>query len=470
MSMMDTKQLIEQTFQELAKDPTLLADISEAEREKFLDSAEEILTTTDKVIKSYIRVTRDNGSVIRIPAYRVQHSNVSGFYKGGIRFSENVNEDEVENLAFLMTLKNALHELPYGGAKGGVGIQPRDFSDRELYSISKKYVQRFSPDLGPTHDIPAPDVGTSARVMDWMVGEYKTIHPGDQYLNAFTGKSVENGGALGRREATGRGTFLSYFWLLNSWLDQKMSQSQEDLPKIMQHKQWNTLDELRQKHSASDPIDVAIQGFGNVGSVVAKEAFDASKINHRVIGVSDRYTTLYHPNGLNIPKLIQYTDKHIDLPKTEQDLLEAGIEATIYPPEDVLTLDAEVLFLAAIENQVHEGNMEDIKASILVEGANAPVNAQADKYLQDKGALVIPDILVNAGGVIVSYLEWKQAKITRIYSEKEVHEEMAKQLIQTYQKVYDAYFYGESQSMRKVCYTLALKRLITLLHRLGKLY
>ncbi|TDQ41446.1 Glu/Leu/Phe/Val family dehydrogenase [Aureibacillus halotolerans] len=469
MTTNDTKHLIEQTLVHLAEDQSLLGNCSEEERKKYLASAEEILTTTDKVIKSYIRVTRATGNVVRIPAYRVQHNNVSGFYKGGIRFSEHVNEEEVENLAFLMTLKNALHELPFGGAKGGVSIQPRDFTDRELYSISKKYVQRFAPDLGPTHDIPAPDVGTDERVMDWMVGEYKAINPGDQYLNAFTGKSVENGGALGRREATGQGTFLSYFWLLNDWFKQKKERPDEQ-KRAVQKPQWQALEALNNKTEASDPIDIAIQGFGNVGSVAAKEAFHCTDIPHRVVAVSDRYTTLYNEQGLNIPKLIAYTEMHRDLPKHEAALQEAGIDAEVYPPERVLTINTDVLVLAAIENQITEHNMEDIKATVVVEGANAPVNAQADHYLQKRGSVVIPDILVNAGGVTVSYLEWKQAKITRIYTEKEVYDEMAKQMIKTFQKVYDAFFLGDSDTMRAVCFSLALKRLVSLLYRHGKLY
>src|SRR5690625_4283513 len=205
-----TAKIVRKSLNALANDETFLPTLQEQDREKAFTSLVSILSTPNHVNKSFLRVALENGKVVRIPSFRVQHNNILGPYKGGIRFHESVNEDETSILASLMTLKNALHDVPFGGGKGGVVVNPRDFSDKELNLICKKYVQYFSEILGPEKDIPAPDVGTSEREMDWMMGEYKSIHPGREYLNSFTGKSVENGGSLGRREATGKGVYFTF--------------------------------------------------------------------------------------------------------------------------------------------------------------------------------------------------------------------------------------------------------------------
>ncbi|ERN51491.1 Glu/Leu/Phe/Val family dehydrogenase [Alkalihalophilus marmarensis] len=465
MKRTETQALIETVMSDLAERSSFLG-IEDDEKRRFVcGSAKEILKTTDKVIKSYIRVSTEKDGIVRIPAYRVQHNNISGFYKGGIRFSEFVNEAEVENLAILMTLKNALHRLPYGGAKGGVHVDPRKFTDKELNLISKKYVQRFSRDIGPNHDIPAPDLGTNEKIVDWMVGEFKTIHPGEPYLGSFTGKSVENGGARGRREATGRGTFLSYSWLLDQW-----SGTHANGTDINRHKQWDTLKTLRQQAEDGKAIRVAVQGFGNVGGVAALEAYQYMEYNHRVVAVSDRFTTLYHEDGLDVKKLIEYTKNGRDLPSNREQLLEAGVTAQVKPVEDVLTIDTDVLILAAIEGQIHQDNMEDVKAKVLIEGANAPISLEADDYFEREGTVVIPDILANAGGVIVSYLEWKQSRVTELFTEEEIIENMSKQMIETLKNVYDTYFSSVGQTMRTTCFTLSLERLTSLLYRHGKLF
>jgi glutamate dehydrogenase (NAD(P)+) len=461
----ETQALIESVMSGLAEKSGFLG-IEDDEKRRFVcGSAKEILKTTDKVIKSYIRVSTEKEGIVRIPAYRVQHNNISGFYKGGIRFSEFVNEAEVENLAILMTLKNALHRLPYGGAKGGVHVDPRKFTEKELNLISKKYVQRFSRDIGPNHDIPAPDLGTNEKIVDWMVGEFKTIHPGEQYLGSFTGKSVENGGARGRREATGRGTFLSYSWLLDEWAGLHANGND-----INRHKQWETLKSLREQTENGEPIRVAVQGFGNVGGVAALEAYTYSKYQHQVVAVSDRFTTLYHSEGLDIEKLVEYTKNGRDLPSNSEQLKQAGVEAEIKPVTDVLTVDTDVLILAAIEDQIHQDNMEEVKAGVLVEGANAPISLEADDYFERKGTIVIPDILANAGGVIVSYLEWKQSRVTELFTEEEIIADMSKQMIETLKNVYDSYFSSVDQTMRNTCFTLSLERLTGLLYRHGKLF
>ncbi|WP_257009784.1 Glu/Leu/Phe/Val family dehydrogenase [Evansella halocellulosilytica] len=469
MTISETQQMMKQMMVHIEKDEEFLPKLRGDDRVKVFQSATEVLTTTDKVVKSYIRVSRDDRKIERIPAYRIQHNNIAGFYKGGIRFSEMVNEEEVENLAVLMTLKNALHNLPYGGAKGGVVLNPKDYSERELNLVSKKYVQRFAPDIGPTHDIPAPDMGTDERIMDWMVGEYKTIHPGGNYLGAFTGKSIDNGGAKGRREATGRGVYRSYWWLVHQWA-RKQKDQEELIPKGVHFQQYKKLKEVYEKSHDGHPVQLAVQGFGNVGSVAALMAYECPDINHHVVSVSDHIATLFHKDGLDIPKLIAFQENYGQLPNTEQQLEEYGIEAEILERDEILTLHVDVLILAAIEDVITRKNVEEMKAEIFVEGANAPITTEADHYLYEQGKVVIPDILANAGGVMVSYLEWKQDRITQYYSEQEVLEEMYTQMEDSCKRVFNEYFSRGINGIRHTCYINALKRLFTLMYKHGKLF
>lgn len=469
MITLQTKNTTEKAIDMLFKDESFLPEITSERRKLIFDAAKEILTTTDKIVKSYLRISRDDGSVIRVPAYRIQHSNIAGFYKGGIRFSESVNEDEVENLAFLMTLKTALHRLPFGGAKGGVAINPKNYSDRELYIVSQKYVQRFAPELGPTHDIPAPDIGTNEKIIDWMVGVYKTIHPGEDYLGSFTGKSIENGGAQGRREATGKGTYHSYCWLVNEWARRV---DENKITGELQKKQFAAIRSLYEKSDQGTPLRIAVQGFGNVGSVIAEESKKCKDLNNIVTAIADDKTTLYNEQGLDVDRLIVYAKQKGGLPYDRDQLKLAGVEAELMPRERVLTLDVDVLFVAAVENQITAHNMDEVRATLIVEGANAPITHEADIYLQKKGIPIIPDILANAGGVIVSYLEWKQDRITQFYTKEQIFKEMTDHMSQTFQNVFDQYFLGgnELEGLRNTCYLHAVQRLFTLLYKHGKLY
>ncbi|QKS70082.1 Glu/Leu/Phe/Val dehydrogenase [Paenalkalicoccus suaedae] len=463
----DTQRTIRLIMEQLHEDASFLPDETGEARKRLFHSGMEILTTPDKVIKSYIRVSRDNQEIERIPAYRIQHNNIAGFYKGGIRYSEMVHEAEVENLAVLMTLKNALHELPYGGAKGGVEVTPSKYSKRELNLIAKKYVQRFARDIGPTHDIPAPDMGTDEQTMDWMVGEFKTIHPGQNYLGAFTGKSVENGGAAGRRESTGRGVYRSYLWLVHQWA---RAATPESVAGGVYQTQLETLRTLLQKNEQGKAIDVAVQGFGNVGAVAAEMADTCDHLHHHVVAVSDHQVMLHHSSGLDIKALAAFQLRHRRLPTTQEELESIHVTAEIRDPGELVTMDVDVLILAAIEDQIHEGNMKDVKARVLVEGANAPIDAVADGYLHDDGRVVIPDILANAGGVMVSYVEWKQDRVTQVYSEQEVISDMYAQMEASCEKVFSLYFSKGLPSIRNACYNHALRRLFLLLYRHGKLY
>src|SRR5690606_5270662 len=222
-----TTHIVPKSLNPLMENTEFIPTLQSQTRKQTFTSLAVLLSTPNHIHKSYLRIPRENGDVVRIPAYRIQHNNILGPYKGGIRFHESVNEEEVINLAALMTLKNALHEVPFGGGKGGIAINPREYSLRELHKICAKYVQNFTDVIGPDKDIPAPDVGTSAREMDWMMSEYKTLHYGEPYLGSFTGKSVLNGGSLGRQEATGKGVYFTLRYLLYDYLGSHREQLEQ---------------------------------------------------------------------------------------------------------------------------------------------------------------------------------------------------------------------------------------------------
>lgn len=456
-----TGAIVQQSLNKLLGSPAFLHHLQGAERTQAFTSLGAILSTPNKIHKSFLRITLDKGEVVRIPAFRIQHNDTLGPYKGGIRFHESVNEEEVTNLAALMTLKNALHEVPFGGAKGGVAISPREFTDRELYLICKKYVQYFADVLGPDKDIPAPDVGTGEREMDWMTAEYKSIHPGQPYLGSFTGKSVTNGGSLGRREATGKGVYMTMSYLLSGFLKEHSTLMTGSSSRFAA-----TAVELSSKE-----LRVAVQGFGNVGSVAALQAASCQELRNKVVAVSDRNTTLYHPDGLDIPALIEWARHNRgDLPASSEQLDAAGIQGEALGREEILYLDVDVLILAALEDQIREDNVKRVQARLIVEGANAPVTGEADRILSDRGVIIIPDILANAGGVIVSYLEWLQGRETQFYSHEEIDRRLAIKMKSTMSTILPLYFEEESMTLRECCYIQAVGKLATMLYLQGKLY
>lgn len=455
-----TGAIVQHSLDALMEDTKFLPDLQDQGREKAFRSIAAILSTPNHIHKSFLRISMDNGEIIRIPAFRIQHNNTLGPYKGGIRFHESVNEDEVTNLAALMTLKNALHEVPFGGGKGGVVINPRQYSVKELLQICKKYVRNFSDSLGPDKDIPAPDVGTGDREMDWMTAEYKSIHPGQPYRGSFTGKSVVNGGSLGRREATGRGVYFTFRYMLHDF--------------VANHRQW--MEERKQPFAdtvlahTDRPLKIAVQGFGNVGSVASLEAYHCQKLNNKVVAVSDRNVTVYNEDGLDIPALIEYAAKHDrELPTTTENLESAGIKAELLDREQVLYLHSDVLILAALEDQIRADNVDKVQAKILVEGANAPINGDADRVLNERGAVIIPDILANAGGVIVSYFEWLQGRETQFYTEDEVNRMLADKMKSTMDTILPEFF-GDPFPLRQNCYIHAVMKLSLNLYQQGKLY
>ena len=455
-----TRDIVQKSLDALLEDQTFLPEVKGENRKKAFTSLTSILSTPNHVHKSYLRIPLDDEKVVRIPAFRVQHNNALGPYKGGIRFHESVNEEEVVNLASLMTLKNALHDVPFGGGKGGIILNPREYSEKELHLIARKYVQYFSDILGPDKDIPAPDMGSGEREMDWMMAEYKSIRPGMPYRGSFTGKSVVNGGSLGRREATGKGVFFTFRYLVHNFVKEQKS---------LLTKTDNVFAKTALNYE-DRPLTIAVQGFGNVGSVAALEAHQSTHLQNKVVAVSDRNVTLYNADGLDIPALVEFTMKNKgDLPTEDGQLKEMGVKAEIQERDEVLFLDVDVLMLAALEDQVHKDNVGKVKAGIIVEGANAPITTEADSYLSDKGVIIIPDILANAGGVIVSYFEWLQGRETQFYTEEEVFNLLYDKMKSTLDTVLPLFF-GDPFPLRQNCYIHSVMKLSTVLYRQGKLY
>ncbi|MCA0150495.1 Glu/Leu/Phe/Val dehydrogenase [Rossellomorea vietnamensis] len=455
-----TRDIVQKSLDALLEDQSFLPEVKGENRKKAFTSLTSILSTPNHVHKSYLRIPLDDEKVVRIPAFRVQHNNALGPYKGGIRFHESVNEEEVVNLASLMTLKNALHDVPFGGGKGGIILNPREYSEKELHLIARKYVQYFSDILGPDKDIPAPDMGSGEREMDWMMAEYKSIRPGMPYRGSFTGKSVVNGGSLGRREATGKGVFFTFRYLVHNFVKEQKS---------LLTKTDNVFAKTALDYE-DRPLTIAVQGFGNVGSVAALEAHQSTHLQNKVVAVSDRNVTLYNADGLDIPALVEFTMKNKgDLPTEDGQLKEMGVKAEIQERDEVLYLDVDVLMLAALEDQVHKDNVGKVKARIIVEGANAPITTEADSVLSEKGVIIIPDILANAGGVIVSYFEWLQGRETQFYTEEEVFNLLYDKMKSTLDTVLPLFF-GDPFPLRQNCYIHSVMKLSTVLYRQGKLY
>ncbi|MBD0316114.1 MAG: Glu/Leu/Phe/Val dehydrogenase [Nitrospiraceae bacterium] len=314
-----------------------------------------------------VPVRMDDGRVEVFTGYRVQHDSSRGPSKGGIRYHPGVNLGEVAALAMWMTWKCALAGLPYGGAKGGVKVDPQQLSSAELQRLTRRYASEIFPLIGPDKDVPAPDVGTDAQVMAWFMDTYSQ-QVGYAVPGSVTGKPLWLGGSLGREEATGRGVV--------------------DV----------TREALRHLHIPIETTTVAIQGFGNVGSHTARIMHEQGA---RVVAVSDVSGGIYNPNGLDIPQLFQRSRT------TNQSLLETKLGDAL-TNDELLQLPCTVLVPAALSEQITAKNAHRLQCRILAEGANGPTTLEADRILEDKGVFIIPDILANSGGVIVSYFEWVQ--------------------------------------------------------------
>jgi glutamate dehydrogenase/leucine dehydrogenase len=375
-----------------------------------------ILEQPRKVVTVSIPVKLDNGQVKVLAGHRVQHCDVLGPYKGGTRYHPAVSLQELSALAMLMTWKCALLGIPYGGAKGGIAINPSHYSLGELERITRRYVSELIKDIGPELDIPAPDIGTSSREMAWMMDTY-SMNMGRAIPGIVTGKPLSIGGSKGRDLATGRGVMITVREAL-----------------------------LEQNRSLKD-VKIVIQGFGKVGAAAAQLLHEAGA---KILAVSDVSGGIFNEQGLDIPVLQQYV--------VENNYSIAGFTGgEMISNAELLTLPCEVLIPAALEDQITEENATQIKAKIVVEGANAPITLIADQILETKGVMVLPDILANAGGVVVSYLEWVQGQSYVFWDEKRVNREMEKLMVHAYHRVSER-SQKQGVSMRLAAYTLGVGR------------
>ncbi len=373
-----TCSYLQQAGSELNIDPGILA----------------VLEHPRKVVTVSIPVKLDTGEVRVLAGHRVQHCDVLGPYKGGIRFHPAVTLQEVSALAMLMTWKCALLGIPYGGAKGGIAIDPSHYSVGELERITRRYTSELIKDIGPAVDIPAPDMGTSAREMAWMMDTY-SMNVGHAVPGVVTGKPLSVGGSKGRQQATGRGVMIVVREALAQWGQELAGTS------------------------------VVIQGFGNVGGAAAWLFHQAGA---KVLAVSNVAGGVYAPEGLDIPALQRYVAEH----RGEM----AGFPGSqVVSNEELLTLPCDVLVPAALEDQITEANAAGIQAKVVAEAANGPVTLVADQMLQSRGVMVLPDILANAGGVVVSYLEWVQGQSYVFWDEERVNHEMEGLMVRAYHRV-----------------------------------
>ncbi len=369
--------------------------LEEAARELKLDQGIlEVLSNPRKVVTVSIPVKRDSGEVQVLAGHRVQHCDILGPYKGGIRYHPAVTLQEVSALAMLMTWKCALVGIPYGGAKGGIAIDPKRYSVGELERITRRYTSELIKDIGPSVDIPAPDMGTSAREMAWIMDTY-SVNVGHAVPGVVTGKPLSIGGSLGREMATGRGVMIV------------VREALADMGKSLVGTR------------------VVIQGFGNVGSAAALLLHQAGA---KVIAISTGTGGVFSEVGLDIPALKAYAaENHKSIVGFPQ--------ATSISHDQLLTLPCDVLIPAALENQITEENVSQVQAQIIAEGANGPVTLEANQALEARGVTVLPDILANAGGVVVSYLEWVQGLSYVFWDEERVNREMEKLMVQAYRQV-----------------------------------
>jgi len=363
-------------------------------------------------------IKKDNGDTEIITAFRVLYNKDLGPGKGGIRFHHDVDLDEVTELAFIMTLKTSITGLPFGGAKGGVRINPRDYSEAELERISRGYIREIWKYIGPQEDIPAPDVNTNPQIMSWMRDEYETL-VGEKTPAVITGKSIEDGGSLGRDKSTSMGGFY-------------------------------ILDTEFEKIDKKD-VSVAIQGFGNVGSHLALMLFDAG---YKVVAVSDREGGVYNQDGLDIPKIMECI---YGVDRKNQSVISCG-EGKIISNKELLQLDVELLVPAALGGVITKDNVSQIKAKTILEMANGPILVEAENTLREKNIRVIPDLLANSGGVIVSYFEWYQNLHNEKWDLEKVNTKLKEIIIDAYNRIIDT-AKKENLDLRRAAYKIAIERI-----------
>lgn len=359
----------------------------------------------------------------KLKAYRVQHNSQRGPYKGGVRFHPEVHLDEVRALATLMSFKTAAVDIPLGGGKGGVAYDPRDRDESFNEKVAREYVRALAEHIGPDKDVPAPDVNTNGKIIDWMVDEFSKV-TGDETRASFTGKTLDNGGSAGREEATGRGGVIA----LREYIE-----AHPELPK---------------------PLTVAVQGIGNVGFYFAQIAEEQLPV--RIVAVSNSRKCVALKDFAHNDNRLEFADKNFDrdvIFELENDLTEeCGVN-------EILSLDVDVLVFAALGDVIDAKNQASVKASILLELANGPVDEEAHALLTERGVVSVPDIVANAGGVIVSYLEWKQNLSGETWNEKKVNDELDHILAAATRAMIER-AKQDGTSLREAAFVIALERLV----------
>jgi glutamate dehydrogenase (NAD(P)+) len=383
-----------------------------------------ILTNPKRQIIVSCPIQMDNGDIEVFTGYRVQYNITLGPAKGGIRYHPDVTLDEVTALAAWMTWKCAVAHVPFGGGKGGVVCDPTRMSRRELEALTRRYVAEIIDAIGPEKDVPAPDVNTNDQIMAWVMDTY-SMHVGHTSTAVVTGKPIEMGGSLGRREATGRGVMI--------------------------------VTREAAKHLGVDikGATVAVQGFGNVGSVSADLL---SKIGAKIVAVTDWKGGVYNANGLDIPKMLEFT--------REKKTIDGFPGGESLDNEQLFSLDVDVLVPAALENQITEDNASTIQAKIIAEGANGPTTPEAHKLLHERGVFVIPDILANAGGVTTSYFEWVQDRHGYFWEEAEVNKRLEAKMVEAFHDVLQTSL-KYTVDLRTAAYIVAINRVATVTRMRG---
>ncbi|MFU8926993.1 Glu/Leu/Phe/Val family dehydrogenase [Acinetobacter puyangensis] len=387
----------------------------------FLEDLKEhidILRRPKRVLIVDVPIVMDDGSIRHFEGYRVQHSLTRGPGKGGIRYHPNVDLNEVMALSAWMTIKTAVLNLPFGGAKGGVRVDPKSLSPRELERLTRRYTSEIAHIIGPQKDIPAPDVGTNQNVMGWIMDTYSSGQ-GHTVTGVVTGKPVHLGGSLGRIKATGRGVYIT-----GCAIAKKIN-----LPIL--------------------GAKVAVQGLGNVGGEAARLFQEAGAI---ITSIQDHTGTIHHPEGIDIPKLLDYLQHAAGV---------AGFEgAQVISNDDFWTTDMDIFIPAALEGQITVERAQNIKAKLILEGANGPTYIEADDILTQRNIIVVPDVVCNSGGVTVSYFEWVQDMASFFWSEEEINQRLDKLMVQVVDDVWNM-ANQHLCSLRTAAYILACRRILT---------
>ncbi len=376
------------------------------------------LAAHDRAVMVSLPLRMDNNTIEVFSGFRMQHNNLLGPYKGGLRYHPQVNDAEVKALSFWMTMKNAVINVPFGGGKGGISVDPKKLSDSELERLTRLFTKRLADVIGPHKDVPAPDVNTNGLIMSWIVDEYEKITGNKESSAVVTGKPIEKGGSQGRTEATGLGGMYAL------------------------------IEYLRLENKDPKDMTVAVQGFGNVGRYIAQ--FLQEK-GCKIVALTDSKGGMYISNGIeSVEQVEQY--------KKENSSLTGFKGARDIASDEVLSLDVDILVPAALENVITEENAEQIKAKIILEMANGPLTMEADEIFEKKQIPVIPDILANSGGVAVSYFEWYQNLHNEQWTKEEVFEKLKEKMEKSTKEVYTISA-DLNVSLRDAAYILALKRL-----------